>query len=36
VRRYEVEHAARKTVLRAVDKRIDAIVSVRKQVTSGR
>ena len=32
MRRYEVEHAGRKVVLTAVDKRIDAILSVRKQV----
>jgi hypothetical protein len=32
MRRYEVEHANRKVVLTAVDKRVDAILSVRRQV----
>src|SRR4051812_46780132 len=31
-RRFEVEHEARKTVLAAIDRRIDAVVAVRKQV----
>ena len=32
MRRYEVEHANRKVVLTAVDKRVDAILAVRRQV----
>ena len=31
-RRFEVEHEARKTVLAAIDRRIEAVVAVRKQV----
>ena len=34
LRRWEIEHAARKTVLTAIDKRIQSIVDVRKQITS--
>src|SRR4051812_28810746 len=34
VRRFEVEHEMRQTVLGAVDRRIQAIVAVRKQVAS--
>ena len=32
MRRYEVEHANRKVVLAAVDKRVETILSVRRQV----
>lgn len=35
LRRYEVEHAGRKTVLHAVDRRIEHIVQLRRQVTGG-
>lgn len=34
LRRWEIEHAARKTVLTAIDKRTQTIVELRKQVTS--
>ncbi|MDQ1397492.1 MAG: hypothetical protein QOG64_2751 [Acidimicrobiaceae bacterium] len=34
LRRWEIEHAARKTVLTAIDKRTQTIVDLRKQVTS--
>jgi hypothetical protein len=34
LRRWEIEHAARKTVLTAIDKRIQSIVEVRKQISS--
>jgi hypothetical protein len=34
LRRWEVEHAGRKTVLAAIDKRIQSIVEVRKQISS--
>ena len=34
MRRYEAEHANRKTVLVAVDDRIDTIVSVRRELTT--
>jgi len=33
-RRYEVEHQGRKTVLAAIDRRIEAVVAVRKQVAA--
>ena len=34
LRRWEIEHSGRKTVLTAIDKRIQTIVDVRKQITS--
>jgi hypothetical protein len=34
VRRYEVEHANRKTLLSAIDGRIDSIVDVRRTITN--